>query len=236
MEKMSNNKSVKVVGFWVSLFTQRVRWALKLKGIEYEYIEEDIFNKSPLLLSDLNPVYGRVPVLIHDGKPLPESSIILEYIDQTWKQNPLLPQDPYERAQARFWARFADEKVVESAWLVLCLEGENQEKAVKMAIESLEKVEETLKGKKYFGGDTIGFLDLVMGFVSYWLPAWEEVASAKILDSSKFPAIAAWADNFINHPVIMGDYLPSKADIFTYYQGRRKELIPVCVAYGEKLL
>lgn len=102
--------SVKVVGFWVSVFTQRVRWALKLKGVEYVYIEEDILNKSPLL-SQLNPVYGKVPVLVHHGKPLPESPIILEYIDQIWPHNPLLPLDPYERAQARFWAKFADEKV-----------------------------------------------------------------------------------------------------------------------------
>ena len=52
-----------------------------------------------------------IPVLVHGGKPVCESMIIVEYIDQTWPQNPLLPSDPYERAIARFWVKFAEDKV-----------------------------------------------------------------------------------------------------------------------------
>lgn len=102
---------VQLIGFWGSPFVLSVRWALKLKGIEYEYKEENLLKKSPLLLQ-CNPVYKKVPVLLHNGKPLVESLVIIEYIDETWKQNPLLPQDPYERAKSRFWAKFAHEKVI----------------------------------------------------------------------------------------------------------------------------
>jgi len=104
------SEEVKVVSFWVSPFGKRVEWALKLKGIEYEYIEEDIFNKSNLLLQ-LNPVQKKVPVLVHAHKPIPESFIILQYIDETWKQYPLLPQYPYQRALVHFWADFGERKV-----------------------------------------------------------------------------------------------------------------------------
>lgn len=107
---MMGSQDVKLLSFLLSPVGRRVEWALKLKGVDYEYVEEDIFNKSTLLL-ELNPVYKKVPVLVHAQKPIAESLIILEYVDETWKQYPLLPHHPYERALARFWANFAEQKV-----------------------------------------------------------------------------------------------------------------------------
>lgn len=107
---MEKEEEVRLQGFWASPFTCRVKMALKLKGVPYEYLEEDLMNKSPLLL-ELNPVHKKVPVLVHNGKPILESNLILEYIDETWTNNPILPQDPYEKAMARFLAKFVDKQV-----------------------------------------------------------------------------------------------------------------------------
>ena len=102
---------VTLLDFWASPFGMRVRIALAEKGVKYEYSEQDLRNKSALLLQ-MNPVHKKIPVLVHNGKPVCESLIIVQYIDDVWKEKaPLLPSDPYQRAQSRFWADFVDKKV-----------------------------------------------------------------------------------------------------------------------------
>ncbi|KAM7488423.1 hypothetical protein LguiB_025907 [Lonicera macranthoides] len=216
------SEEVKLIGFWASPYRFRVEWALILKGVEYEYIEEDIFNKSPRLL-ELNPVHKKIPIFIHNGKVVLESLVILEYIDEIWKNNPLLPQDPYERAMIRFWAKFADDKLVLSAYFAMCSLEDEKVKAEKItiAMEALERIEGELKGKSFFGGESIGYLDLALGWISYWLPVFDEVGSMKIIDPIKFPAIVSWMNRFANHKVIKNK-LPPRDKMVIYFQERSK--------------
>lgn len=90
----------------------RVKIALNLKGIEYENLEQAFGSKSELLLKS-NPAYKKIPVLIHAGKPICESMIIIEYIDEARSAAgpSFLPSDLYDRAMARFWTTYLDDKV-----------------------------------------------------------------------------------------------------------------------------
>ena len=108
---MAEENKVVVHGMCISPFSKRVELALKLKGVPFEYVEEDLQNKSPQLLQ-YNPVYKKVPVLVHNGKVIAESLVILEYIDETWKNSPrLLPEDPYKRAKVCFWTSYIQQQV-----------------------------------------------------------------------------------------------------------------------------
>nr|ANO39989.1 glutathione S-transferase U26 [Populus yatungensis] len=207
---------VKVIGSSKSQICTRVEWALKLKGVEYEYLEEDLLNKSPLLLMH-NPVHKKVPVLVHDDKPIAESLVILEYIDETWKNYPLLPEDPYERAMARFWAKFADEKCVMGAFAASWKEGEEKEKAIESALESFTFLEKQIQGKKFFSGDdNIGYLDLVMGWIPLWLNALEEAGGMKLMDAQKFPSLHEWTQNFNEIPLIK-ECLPPRDALVNHF-------------------
>ncbi|PNY05417.1 glutathione S-transferase-like protein [Trifolium pratense] len=160
---------IKLHGFWYSPFTLRVVWTLNLKGIPYENIEEDRFNKSPQLL-EYNPIHKKTPVLVHDGKPICESMIIVEYIDEIWPQSSLLPVDPYDRAQARFWVKYVDELILAIRVHFRSKSGEEREKARENIWERLGVVEDQCLDdqKKFYGGDTINIVDIALGsFVNF---------------------------------------------------------------------
>ncbi|XVE52909.1 hypothetical protein DITRI_Ditri02bG0162100 [Diplodiscus trichospermus] len=180
-----------LLDYWASPFGMRVRIALAEKGIKYEYKEEDLRNKSALLLQ-MNPVHKKIPVLIHKGKPVCESLIQVQYIDEVWHhKSPLLPSDPYQRAIARFWADFVDKKIYELGRKTWATKGEEQETAKKEFIESLKLLEGELGDKPYFGRDNIGYVDVVLVPFYSWFYAYEKCGNFSI--EAECPKLIAWA-------------------------------------------
>ncbi|XP_027342981.1 glutathione S-transferase 3-like [Abrus precatorius] len=175
----------------VSIFGKRVRIALAEKGVKYEYKEEDLRNKSPLLLQ-MNPIHKKIPVLIHNGKPICESAIIVQYIDEVWNDKaPLMPSDPYQRAQAKFWVDFIDQKLYES-WKKMWLSKGEEHEAGKMGLVSSFKIlEETLGDKPFYGGDTFGFLDV--GFIPFASCFYTFEMFGNFKMEEEFPKLLAWA-------------------------------------------
>ncbi|KAG0496302.1 hypothetical protein HPP92_000993 [Vanilla planifolia] len=104
----------------------RCRIALAEKEIEYEFLEQNLQDKSELLLKS-NPVHKKIPTSTKSSR------------------KPILPSDPYARAYARFWADFVDRKVHSGANQMWKLKkGEELEEAKKEFVGILRKLEAEL--------------------------------------------------------------------------------------------
>ena len=80
-------------------FSHRCRIVLYEKGMDFQVIDVDLFNK-PEDIAVINP-YNRVPVLVDRDLVLYEANIINEYIDERFPHPQLMPPDPIMRARAR---------------------------------------------------------------------------------------------------------------------------------------
>ncbi|XP_059653471.1 probable glutathione S-transferase [Cornus florida] len=194
---------VKLLGVRGSPFSCRVEIALKLKGVQYEFIEEEeVYGKKSELLLKSNPVHKKIPVLFHNGKPICESVVILEYIDHTWKGHPILPKHPYDRAMARFWAKFIDDKCHTTIWKANWSKDKEKEEAMAEGYELLKTLENELQGKRFFGGDDIGLVDIVANVLSLWAGVFQEISGTELLTREKFPVLFKWIDEYVNCSVI----------------------------------
>uniref|UniRef100_A0A7N0U0R4 Glutathione S-transferase n=1 Tax=Kalanchoe fedtschenkoi TaxID=63787 RepID=A0A7N0U0R4_KALFE len=154
----------------MSPFTLRPRIALNLKSVGYEFLEEDKFGQKSDLLLKSNPVHKKTPVLIHGESPVCESLIIVQYIDEAWPTGAaIMPEDPRERATARFWAAYVDDKFLPPllSGVTKARDDEAWKEGLAQVVDGLALLErayeEISKGKTFFGGDRIGYLDIALG-------------------------------------------------------------------------
>ncbi len=86
---------------------------LKEKGLVFEsnYVDLHKFEQHSDWFVAINPE-GQVPVLDHDGAIITQTSVINEYLEDAFPENPLRPADPVGRAQMRYWNKFVDEHVM----------------------------------------------------------------------------------------------------------------------------
>ncbi|PKA54205.1 Glutathione S-transferase U17 [Apostasia shenzhenica] len=223
---MAAGDELKLIGTWASPFVARPRIAFNLKGIQYEFLQEEFGKKSDLLLKS-NPVQKKIPVLIHGGKPVCESLIIVEYIDQIWSSSgpSILPTDPYDRAVARFWAAYVDDKLpLQIRPFIREADEAAKAQAIEQIVAALQHLEEAFekcsKGKSFFAGDSIGFVDIALGSLIGWLRAVEVLAGVKLFDEERIPGLAKWAERFCSSDAALG-IMPETAELVEFSKALR---------------
>ena len=143
-------------------FSQRCRFVLYEKGMDFEIKDVDIFNK-PEDLAVMNP-YNQVPVLVERDLILYESNIINEYIDERFPHPQLMPADPVMRGRGRL-VLFRMEKELFS--LVHVLENPNSTnkemaKAREAIGNGLTMLAPAFTKNKYILGDDFSMIDVAL--------------------------------------------------------------------------
>jgi len=139
---------MKLYQTYASPFPTRVRLLLYAKGIEVKIVEPPGFHASTEAKGDylqINPI-GRVPTLVlDDGRALPESEVICEYLEDAFPEPSLRPADPWGRARMRLLSRICDFYVVMAMVPLFTLSGRSRRHWEPAAIQAAAgKVAETL--------------------------------------------------------------------------------------------
>ena len=170
---------LRLISFDLCPYVQRSTIALQEKGSDYEIEYIDLAEK-PAWFLEISP-HGKVPVLQVDDQVLFESTVILEYLDET--QSPRLhPEDALERARDRAWFSIADALKVHLYKMMIAADRDALEAAAEGARKRLAQLEEQV-------GDVTWRADFcAMDAVTY--PALQR---ARWLDE-RYPELALFAD------------------------------------------
>ena len=143
-------------------FSQRCRFVLYEKGMDFEIKDVDVFNK-PEDLALMNP-YNQVPVLVERDLILHESNIINEYIDERFPHPQLMPGDPVMRGRGRLVLYRMEKELFSLVQVLENPESTNKEQAkAREAIgNGLTLLAPSFAKNKYILGDDFSMIDVAL--------------------------------------------------------------------------
>src|SRR5881392_2103787 len=171
-------------------FAARVRISLAEKALDYDAVEIDLGDR-PAWLYEKNPA-GKVPVYEEEGGlVLPESWVIMEYLEERYPEPTLWPADPAERALGRLWLERFDHRLGDAYYAVR--RGEPRD----ALDENLAGLERALEAQPYLSGREYGLADA--GYAPWILRAIER------FDVELGPSLADWLERLSARPAIAAE-------------------------------
>jgi glutathione S-transferase len=171
-------------------YAARARITLAEKGIAYEAVEIDLDDR-PAWLYEKNAL-GRVPVYEEDeGLVLPESEVIMEYLEERFPEPALWPADPAERALGRLWLERFDDRLGGAYYAARRGDGAEELDA------KLAELDRALEAQQYLTGREYGLADI--GYVPWILRGLER------FELELPPAVADWLERLSERPAVAAE-------------------------------
>lgn len=170
-------------------YCARVRIVLAEKGIEYEPVAIDLDDR-PAWIYEKN-VTGKVPVVEEDAWVLPESAVIMEYLEERYPEPALLPPDPADRAAARLWI-FRHDDFTQPYYALR----RGEDGAAARFDAQLGRLDAALSERAWLGGGAFGLADIA--YVPWVLRARDMLG----IPLAGFPAVSAWLGRLVERPSI----------------------------------
>jgi glutathione S-transferase len=162
-------------------FAARVRIALAEKALDYDAVEIDLGGR-PAWLYEKNPL-GKVPVYEEEGGlVLPESWVIMEYLEERYPEPALWPADPAERALGRLWLDRFDDRLGDAYYALRRGDGPDQLDA------KLADLDRALEAQPYLSGRDYGLADI--GYAPWILRARDMLD----VDLERFADLSDWLE------------------------------------------
>jgi glutathione S-transferase len=184
--------------------SDRVKIALAEKNLSWDGIRIRLANreqKSPEFLK-LNP-YGKIPVLVEDGKVLFESCIINEYLDEKYPNPPLMPEDPYLRGRGRVLVDYALNYAHEPYW---ALRGEMRKPVAERNSTGIENSRNRLRDLLVYLENALGEREYFLGELSLAdiaiAPRFLRAETYGALPAPSLPRLSAWLERLKQRPSV----------------------------------
>jgi RNA polymerase-associated protein len=173
-------------------YCARVRIVLAEKGVEYDVVEIDLSDR-PAWIFEKNPS-GRVPVIEEDGWTLPESAVIMEYLDERYPEPALLPPDPADRALTRL--RVFRDGDLTSPYYALRRDEDGARERLDKALRRLDSV---LAVTPWLGGREYGLADIA--YVPWILRSRDMLG----VELDPYPALEDWLARLGGRPAVAAE-------------------------------
>lgn len=168
-------------------YVQRAVISLTEKNVPFKRTMIDLANK-PDWFTAISPL-GKTPVLEVDGTAIFESSVILEYLEET-QSNPLHPNEPLERAHNRAWMEFGTAILNGIGGLYSAKDAGNFAAKCKALSDKFARLETELGDGPFFNGAEFSLVDTVFGPVFRYFDVFDQIEDFGILADK--PKLQIW--------------------------------------------